>query len=52
MKTILIEGGAGFIGTNLCKRFLNEGNKIICVDNFHTSKKKDILKKSHLKILN
>ncbi|WP_461461748.1 UDP-glucuronic acid decarboxylase family protein [Methanobrevibacter sp.] len=42
MKTILIAGGAGFIGTNLCRRFLNEGNKIICVDNFHTSKKRNI----------
>ena len=38
MKTILIAGGAGFIGTNLCKRLLDEGNKIICLDNFHTGK--------------
>ncbi|WP_295723160.1 UDP-glucuronic acid decarboxylase family protein [uncultured Methanobrevibacter sp.] len=44
MKTILIAGGAGFIGTNLCKRFLNEGYKIICVDNFHTSNKRNLKK--------
>ena len=42
MKTILIAGGAGFIGINLCKRFLNEGNRIICVDNFYTSNKRNL----------
>ena len=42
MKNILIAGGAGFIGTNLTKRLLNEGNKVICVDNFHTGKLKNI----------
>lgn len=38
MKTILIAGGAGFIGSNLCRKLLAENNKIICVDNFHTGK--------------
>lgn len=42
MKTILIAGGAGFIGTNLTKRLLSEGNKIIALDNFHTGYKKNI----------
>lgn len=42
MKTILIAGGAGFIGTNLTKRLLNERNKIICIDNFHTGNMKNI----------
>ena len=33
---ILITGGAGFIGSNLCERLLNEGNDIICIDNLYT----------------
>ncbi len=36
MKKILITGGAGFIGSHLCKRLLDEGNYVICVDNFFT----------------
>ena len=36
MKTILVTGGAGFIGSNLCDRLLSEGNKVICVDNLYT----------------
>jgi UDP-glucuronate decarboxylase len=35
-KTILITGGAGFIGSNLCERLLNDGNKVICLDNLYT----------------
>ena len=38
MKTILVVGGAGFIGTNLCKKLIKE-NHVICVDNFYTGKK-------------
>jgi len=38
MKTILVTGGAGFIGTNLCKRLVNENNRVLCVDNFYTGK--------------
>ncbi|MFA9189931.1 SDR family oxidoreductase [Flavobacterium sp. FZUC8N2.13] len=34
--TLLITGGAGFIGSNLCEYFLSKGNKVICVDNFAT----------------
>lgn len=34
--TILITGGAGFIGSNLCEYFLNSGQKVICLDNFST----------------
>lgn len=32
-KTILVTGGAGFIGSHLCKRFVNENNYVICLDN-------------------
>ena len=35
-KTILVTGGAGFIGSHLCERLLNEGNRVICMDNFFT----------------
>ncbi len=41
MKTILVVGGAGFIGTNLCKKLIKE-NRVICVDNFYTGKKSNI----------
>ena len=35
-KVILVAGGAGFIGSHLCSRFLAEGHEVICVDNFET----------------
>lgn len=43
MKRILITGGAGFIGSHLCERLLREGNDIICLDNFFTGSKENIL---------
>ena len=42
MKRILITGGAGFIGSHLCERLLNQGNYVICLDNFFTGSKKNI----------
>jgi len=45
MKTILVTGGAGFIGSYICERMLAEGNTVICLDNFYTGRKKNI---SHL----
>lgn len=41
-KKILITGGAGFIGSHLCERLLNEKNEIICLDNFFTGSKNNI----------
>ena len=43
MKRILVTGGAGFIGTHLCKRLLNEGNKVICLDDFSSGSKDNII---------
>jgi UDP-glucuronate decarboxylase len=43
MKKILITGGAGFVGSHLCKRLLNEGNEVICLDNYFTGDKKNIV---------
>jgi len=42
MKKILITGGAGFIGSHLCKKLLDEGNDLICVDNYFTGSKENI----------
>lgn len=42
-KRILITGGAGFLGSHLCQRLLNEGNEILCLDNFFTGTKENVL---------
>ena len=41
-KRILITGGAGFLGSHLCERLLNEGCEVLCVDNFYTGSKRNI----------
>lgn len=42
-KKILVTGGAGFIGSHLCKRLLNEGNEVISLDNYFTGSKDNII---------
>ncbi len=42
MKRILITGGAGFIGSHLCERLLQEGNEVLCLDNYFTGAKRNI----------
>ena len=42
-KRVLVTGGAGFIGSHLCKKLLDEGCDVICVDNFFTGRKDNIL---------
>ena len=43
MKKILITGGAGFLGSHLCERLLKEGNEVICLDNYFTGSKQNIV---------
>jgi len=43
MKRILVTGGAGFIGSHLCERLLNEGNEVISLDNYFTGLKSNII---------
>nr|WP_299242821.1 UDP-glucuronic acid decarboxylase family protein [uncultured Halomonas sp.] len=41
-KRVLVTGGAGFLGSHLCERLLNEGADVLCVDNFFTGRKENI----------
>ena len=53
-NTILITGGAGFIGSNLCEYFLGLGHKVICLDNFSTGHRhnlKDCVEKSNFRLI-
>lgn len=43
MKRILVTGGVGFIGSHLCERLLVEGNEVVCLDNYFTGSKKNIV---------
>ena len=41
-QRVMISGGAGFLGSHLCERYLDKGWEVICVDNFHTGRKANI----------
>ena len=41
-KSVLVTGGAGFLGSHLCERLLSEGHEILCLDNFFTGSKRNI----------
>ena len=41
-KRVLVTGGAGFLGSNLCKRLLEDGNYVIAVDNLYTGRIENI----------
>lgn len=43
MKKILVTGGAGFIGSHLCDRLISEGNEVVCLDNYFTGSKSNIV---------
>lgn len=43
MKRILVTGGAGFLGSHLCEKLLNENHEVICLDNFFTGSKRNIV---------
>jgi len=43
MKRILITGGAGFLGSHLCDRLIEQGNDVLCLDNFFTGSKENII---------
>ncbi len=42
-KRILVTGGAGFLGSHLCERLLNDGHEVICLDNYFTGSKRNIV---------
>ncbi|MBF0458066.1 MAG: SDR family oxidoreductase [Nitrospirae bacterium] len=42
-KRILITGGAGFLGSHLCEKLLEDGNEVVCLDNFYTGRKSNII---------
>ncbi|MEF9932145.1 MAG: UDP-glucuronic acid decarboxylase family protein, partial [Bacteroidales bacterium] len=42
MKKILVTGGAGFVGSHLCKRLINDGHDVICLDNYFTGSKENV----------
>ncbi len=42
-KKVLVTGGAGFLGSHLCQRLLKDGNEVVCLDNYFTGQKQNII---------
>ena len=42
-KRVMVTGGAGFLGSHLCKRLLDDGHDVLCVDNFFTGSKDNVV---------
>lgn len=42
MKTTVVTGGAGFLGSHLCKKLINQGRRVLCLDNFYTGRLQNI----------
>jgi len=54
LKKILVTGGAGFLGSHLCRRLLEHGNQVLCLDNYYTGNKSNItslLEHSHFELI-
>ena len=54
MKTILVTGDCGFLGSHICRRLVNEGHDVVAVDNFFTSQKqnvKDLIGKPNFEVI-
>ena len=42
-KKILVTGGAGFVGSHLCERLLKDGHEVVCLDNYFTGQKQNVV---------
>ena len=54
MARVVITGGAGFLGSHLCRRLVNEGHDVVAIDNFFTSQKtnvKDLMDKPNFEVI-
>ena len=55
MKKIIVTGGAGFLGSHLCKKLIKNDNKVLCIDNFYTGSEsniKSLLSHSNFELIN